>query len=350
MTANPALSSRSSEVEMQTFRALRVHTIAGVPELRFEQLRLDDIDPGDVVIRVAYAGVGFRDAMAAIGRGRNIRSDRPCVGGVDMSGMVVSSSSTRYREGDPVLVTNYAFGITHDGAFSEYVRVPAEWIVPLPEGLTLREAMILGSSGLTAGLAFDRLQAAGLTPDKGPIVITGATGGVGSLAVDIFSKHGYSVSAVTGKPESREYLQSIGATDVVPRRDVLSGEKLLGAMRWAGAVDNVGGQLLDRIASQMKQHGRIALCGLASGYALSTTVLPFILRGVDFLGINVGRTFQMSERLRLWNRLATDLKPEHMDQIVHPIDFVSLPLTLQQMLEGNVTGRVVVVMGGDTSC
>lgn len=332
---------------MSTFKALRIHTIDGSPVLRFEQLRLDDIDAGDVVVRVAYAGVGYRDAMAAKGRGKNIRTDRPCIGGVDMSGTVTRSTSAHYRAGDAVLVTNYAFGITHDGAFSEYVRVPSEWVVPLPDGLTAREAMILGSSGLTAGLAFDRLEAAGLAAQNGPLVVTGATGGVGSLAVDIFSKHGYAVSAVTGKADSSAYLRDLGATEVLRRDDLLNQDKLLGPMIWAGAVDNVGGALLDRIASRMRHHGRVALCGLASGYELSTTVLPFILRGVDLLGINVGRTLQMSERLRLWKRLAGDLKPRHLDRIAHPIEFDALPSTLERMFEGSVRGRVVVVIGGD---
>lgn len=334
---------------MQGFKALRIHTVDGAPDVRFEELTLSDIDAGDLVIRTAYAGVGYRDAMAAKGVGRNIRTDRPCVGGVDVSGVVVSSTDSRYKSGDLVLVTNYAFGITHDGAFSEYVRVRADWIVPLPRGLTLREAMVLGSSGLTAAVAYDRLVSSGVKPESGPIVVTGASGGVGSLAVDIFSSHGYAVFAVTGKAAAAEYLREIGATEVISRASMLSQDKVLGPGRWAGAVDNVGGELLDHIARTMLPHGRIAVCGLASGADLSTTVLPFILRAVDFLGINVGRTFPMPERLRIWNRLASDLKPKHMDRIINAIAFPELPSVLTRMFEGSVTGRVVVEIGKDIS-
>ncbi|MBK8741939.1 MAG: zinc-binding dehydrogenase [Betaproteobacteria bacterium] len=217
--------------------------------------------------------------------------------------------------------------------------------MPLPEGLTLREAMVLGSSGLTAAHAFDRLVTGGVKPESGPIVVTGATGGVGSLAIDIFSSHGYAVSAVTGKPDAAGYLRDIGASEVLTRASLLSQDRLLGRGRWAGAVDNVGGEFLDQIARTMLPHGRIAVCGLAAGAGLKTTVLPFILRAVDFLGINVGRTFPMAERLRLWNRLASDLKPRHMDRIINAVTLPELPAVLGRMFEASVTGRVVVEIG-----
>ncbi len=336
-----------SAVSSKTFKALRVHTVNGTPVVRFDCLSLSDLDEGEVVIRTAYSAVNYKDAMAAKGLGKNVRTERPCVTGVDLSGVVENSSDPRFKRGDSVIVTNYALGARHDGGYAEYARVPGDWIVPLPQGLTLKEAMILGSAGLTAALAFDRLEEGGLKPTQGAVVVTGSTGGVGSLAVDIFSSHGYRVAAVTGKSDAEPYLRAIGAAEIVSRKPMLESRKAINPPRWAGAVDNVGGDVLDMVASAMLPHGRVAVCGMAAGYKLSTSVLPFILRGVDFLGINVSRALAMPERLRIWQRLATDLKPPRLDSIIRRIPFDELPSTFDQLIGSAVMGRIVVEIGGE---
>ena len=268
---------------MTTFNAFRVHTIDGKPVCRIERLSLDDLDPGDVTIKVAYSTVNYKDAMAGRGIGKNVRTDRPCVTGIDLSGTVVSSKDKRFKEGDGVLVTNYKLGTYQDGGYAEYARVPADWIVPLPKGLNLREAMELGTSGLTAGLALDRLEKAGLKPEDGPVAVTGASVGVGSLAVDIFSSRGFSVTAISGKAEQVGFLKQIGASSVMPRQELTSGKEVLGPMTFAAALDNVGGPILDRLLARTMEFGKVAVCGMAVGFELQTTVLPFVLRSVQHI-------------------------------------------------------------------
>ncbi len=330
---------------MATFKAFRVHTIGGKPVCRFERLMLEDLDPGEVVIETAYSAITYKDAMAARGVGKNVRTERPCVTGVDMSGVVVSSSDARFKEGDSVVVTNYKLGTEHDGAYAEYVRVPADWIVPLPTGLTLYEAMGLGTSGLTAALAVERLERAGLAPSMGPVGITGATGGVGSLAVDIFSKRGYKVIAISGKRDQDGYLKSIGADSIIPREDFLRNRAALAPSLFAGALDNVGGNYLDRLAAMLQPHGKLAVAGMAVGAEVTTTVLPLVLRSIDILGINVSRQLHMTERVRLWERLATDLKPRHLASISRPIPFEKLDEVMDQFFAVTTVGRVVVEVG-----
>ncbi len=318
-------------------------------KIQFDELTLSDLDDGDVVVRTAYSGVGYRDAMAAQGIGKNVRVERPCVLGVDLSGVVESSRDGRFKRGDLVVATSYGLGATHDGGYAEYARVPGDWIVPLPTGLSLKDAMILGGPGLTAALAIDRLESAGLSPDRGPVIVSGATGGVGSLAIDILSNRGYSVTAITGKPNAADYLRSIGASDVIDRVTWLDESKPLGKATWAAAVDTIGGKVLDMLAKTMLPHGRIAICGMTAGYELTTTVLPFILRAVDFLGINVGRTFSHSERLRVWERLAGDLKPRRLELIVRPIPFSELPSVFERLVDSSIIGRVLVEIGGEAT-
>lgn len=330
---------------MKTFKAFRVHTIDGKPVCRFEQLTLDDLDPGPVLIRTAFSAITYKDAMAARGVGRNVRTDRPCVTGVDMSGVVVSSEDPRFREGDQVAVTNYKLGTEQDGGYAEYTRVPGDWIVPLPQGLSLYEAMALGTSGLTAALAVDRLEKAGLTPAAGPVAVTGATGGVGSLAVDMFARRGFEVVAISGKREQEGFLRSIGASRVMPRDELLADKSAMASgAPLAGALDNVGGGMLDRLMAQMRPHGKIAVAGMV-GVELNTTVLPFVLRSVDILGINVSRQLQMPERQRLWQRMATDLKPKHLSEIARPIPFEDLDKTMDSFFNVSTVGRVVVEVG-----
>jgi len=330
---------------MAKFKAYRVHTIDGKPVCRFEQLGLEDLDPGAVVIEVAYSAVNYKDAMAARGVGRNVRTDRPCVTGIDLAGIVASSEDPRFKPGDPVIVTNYKLGNEHDGAYANYARVPGDWIVPLPGGLTLYEAMCLGTSGLTAALTVDRLERAGLTPAMGPVAVTGATGSVGSLAIDIFARRGHSVTAISGKRDQAAFLKSIGAQRIMSREEFLEDRSPLAPPLFAGALDNVGDAYLDRLLARMQPAGKVAVAGMAVGTALTTTVLPFVLRAVDILGINVSRQLQMAERRRLWGRLATDLKPSHLSAIARPIPFEALDAAMDRFFNVTTIGRVVVEVG-----
>lgn len=330
---------------MQHFKAYRVHTIDGKPVCRFEKLTLDDLDPGAVVIKTAYSAVTYKDAMAARGVGKNVRTDRPCVTGVDLSGEVVSSADPRFREGDKVVVTNYKLGVQQDGAYAEYARVPGDWIVPLPAGLSLYEAMALGTSGLTAALAVDRMERNGLTPDRGGVAITGATGGVGSLAVDMFAGRGYDVTAITGKSDQASFLKEIGAKTIMSRQELFADKSPLAPMLWAGALDNVGGEYLDRVAARLHPHGMIAVAGMAVGVDVTTTVLPLVLRSIDILGINVSRQLAMKERRQLWERMANDLKPRHISIVARPIPFEELDVAMDRFFNVTTLGRVVVEVG-----
>lgn len=330
---------------MAPFKAFRVHTLDGKPVCRFEKLTLEDLDPGAVVIKVAYSAITYKDAMAARGVGKNVRTDRPCVTGVDLSGEVVSSTDARFAQGAQVVVTNYKLGNDHDGGYAEYARVPGDWIVPLPAGLTPYEAMGLGTSGLTAALAVDRVEAAGLTPASGAVGITGATGGVGSLAVNMFAQRGYKVIAISGKREQEGFLRSIGAQSIIGREEFLCDKAPLASPLFAGALDNVGGAYFDRLSAKMQPFGKLAVAGMAVGAEVSTTVLPLILRSIDILGINVSRQLQMQKRRELWERMATDLKPSKLAEISRPIPFEDLDKTMDKFFEATTIGRVVVEVG-----
>jgi putative YhdH/YhfP family quinone oxidoreductase len=330
---------------MDQFKAFRVHTVDGQPVCKFEQLTMDDIDPGPVVIRTAFSAITYKDAMAARGVGKNVRTDRPCVTGVDLSGVVTKSEDDRFKEGDEVVVTNYQLGTLHDGAYADYARVPAEWVVPLPPGLSLYEAMGLGTSGLTAALAVDRFEKAGLKPSDGPVAVTGATGGVGSLAVDMLATKGYEVVAISGKADQADFLKAIGASRVLARDDFMKDKSsLVSSPPFAGALDNVGGAMLDRLAANLRPNGKVAVAGMV-GVELTTTVLPLVLRSIDILGLNVSRQLKMPERRRLWERMATDLKPRHLDKICRPIPFTALDDTMDSFFKVQSVGRVVVEVG-----
>lgn len=330
---------------MKTFKAYRVHTVDGKPVCKFEQLTMDDLDKGDVVIATAYSAITYKDAMAARGVGKNVRTDRPCVTGVDLSGTVISSADPRFREGDKVAVTNYKLGVNQDGGYADYARVPGDWIVPLPKGLSLYEAMGLGTSGLTAALAVDRLEKAGVKPEQGLVGISGATGGVGSLAVNMFAKRGFEVAAISGKKDQEGFLRKIGASKIMSREDLLTDKAPLAPPLFAAAMDNVGGVYFDRLAARLQPYGKLAVAGMAVGAELSTSVLPWVLRAVDVLGINVSRQLHMDERKRLWTRMATDLKPDQLAEISRPISFENLDKTMDQFFNVTVVGRVVVEVG-----
>ncbi len=327
-----------------TFKAYRIHEIDKKIVARFEQLTLDDLAPGDVVIRILYSDINYKDALAATGAGKILRK-HPLVGGIDLAGVVESSADPRCKSGDHVLVTGCGLSEVHDGGYAEYARVKGEWVIPMPEGLGAFRAMALGTAGFTAALAIHRMEHNGQNPAKGPIVVTGATGGVGSIAIDMLSNRGYEVIAVTGKAESIDYLRALGASDVLLRKEIDYGKRPLETARFGGAIDNVGGETLTWLTRTVDTWGNIACIGLAGGAELNTSVIPFILRGVNLLGINSSATLR-EMRLIVWNRIATDLKPRHLDKIVtQTIDFDALPDAFQSYLDGTVTGRTVVKIG-----
>lgn len=330
---------------MSSFRAYRIFEESGSSAARFVELTLDDLDPGEVVIRTHYSGVNYKDALAATGAGKVIRRF-PCVGGVDAAGIVESSSDVRFKAGDAVLVTGYDMGVAHDGGFAEYVRVPADWVVPLPHGLTLYEAMALGTAGFTAALSIHRLEQNELAPEKGRVIVTGATGGVGSIAIQMLSQLGYHVVALTGKDREHDYLKSLGASEILPRSGIdLKSQRPLEKAQWAGALDAVGGDTLAWLARSMQQNGAIASFGNAGGVELHTTVFPFILRGVKLLGVDSAAT-AMPLRKQIWQRLAGELKPRQLAQLAHTVAFADLPEVFPRMLRGETRGRAVVQIAG----
>jgi NADPH2:quinone reductase len=330
---------------MNTFRAYRIFEEGRSSTGRFVELTLDDLDPGEVVIQTHYSGVNYKDALAATGAGKVVRRF-PCVGGVDASGVVASSTDARFNVGDEVLVTGYDMGVAHDGGFAEYVRVPADWVVPLPQGLTLFEAMALGTAGFTVALALHRLEQNELSLNKGKVIVTGATGGVGSLAVQILSQLGYYVVAMTGKNNEHEYLRSLGANEILSRSEIdLKSTRFLEKAQWAGALDSVGGDTLAWLARTMQQNGTIACFGNAGGVELHTTVFPFILRGVKLLGVDSSATV-MPLRKQLWQRLAGELKPQQLSLLAYTVPFAKLPEVFPSMINGETRGRAVVQIAG----
>lgn len=330
---------------MATFKVFRAHEQGDAVAGRIESAAIDGLSPGEVVIRAAYSDVNYKDALAATGRGRIIRRF-PLIPGIDVAGVVETSADPGFRPGDKVLVTGYELGTGHDGGYAEYVRVPARWVIRLPEGLSLYEAMALGTAGFTVALCVQRLEQNGQHPGLGPIAVTGATGGVGALAIDILSRLGYAVTAVTGKTGDRDYLTGLGATEVLDRTTIDFGTQPLERGLWGGAIDSVGGDMLAWLTRTTKPWGNICSVGLAGGSHLNTTVMPFILRGVALLGVtSAGCPPEWREPL--WQRLATDLKPRHLDVIVTRIvGLDDLPAVFDDLLAGRQTGRTVVRIGG----
>ncbi|MFA1713965.1 acryloyl-CoA reductase [Peribacillus frigoritolerans] len=327
---------------IQQFDALVVNKQDDQFTVNIQQLSLDDLPQGEVLIRVHYSGVNYKDSLAAIPNG-NIVSSYPIIPGIDMAGVVVSSEDSRFKEGDEVIATSYGIGVSQSGGYSQFARVPADWIVPLPDGLTMKEAMIIGTAGFTAALSVLRLEENNLTPGQGSVLVTGATGGVGSFAVSILSKLGYTVEASTGKESEHGYLKAIGAATIVSREDVYDGKlRALGKQKWSGAVDPVGGEPLASVLSQIKYGGAVAVSGLTAGTSLPATVFPFILRGVNLLGID-SVNCPMDTRLKVWHRLATDFKLEDLEQLVQQeITLEELPGVLPTLLKGEARGRTIV--------
>lgn len=326
---------------MSSFRAFRIHERGQRIEAGFETMTVDQLMPGDVAIRVRYSSINYKDALAATGAGRILRR-YPLNGGIDLSGEVEASSDPRYRPGEPVLVTGCGLSETVDGGYAERARVAGDSVIRLPEGIDLFQAMAIGTAGFTAALAIHRMEHNGQTPGKGPVVVTGATGGVGSIAVDLLAGRGYEVVAVSGKPQADEYLRALGAARILRRQDLDLGSRPMEAVRWAGAIDNVGGELLTWLTRTVDFWGNIASIGLAGSVKLETTVLPFILRGINLLGINSSAT-PREPRLEVWRRLASDLRPRHLDRLVtRTLAFDELPGAFDDYLKGRVLGRTVV--------
>lgn len=325
----------------EAFRAFRIHAGRGAHRAGIETLALDELTPGDVLVRAQWSGVNYKDALAGTGKGKILRRS-PLVGGIDVAGTVVASRDPRFREGDEVLTTGSGLSETRDGGYSELVRLDAAHVVPLPKGLDLREAMVLGTAGFTAALALYRMQANGQSPDLGPIVVTGATGGVGTIAIDLFTRVGYEVHAISGKPEQADFLAALGARQIVSRQGLVFGQRPLETATWAGAVDNVGGEMLSGLTRIIKLHGSIATCGMAGGTELHTTVMPFIIRGVSVLGIATAEVPYPLRRL-LWDHLATDWKPAHLDRIATAeASLPELEGVFARMLAGSSLGRTLV--------
>lgn len=330
---------------MAKFKAFRIFSEDGKVVSRLVEMALDELDPGEVVIKTAFSSINFKDALAATGAGKIIRRF-PCVGGVDGCGTVVSSTDSRFKEGDQVVATSYDIGVSHDGGYAQYMRLPAGWVVPLPKGMSLRDSMALGTAGYTAGLAVVRMEHDGLKPANGPVIVTGATGGVGSIAVDILAGAGYHVVALTGKETESDYLKGLGAKEVMLRSALdLSKIKPLDKAKWAGAVDNLGGEVLAWLASTMEVGGTLASIGLAASHTLNTTVMPFILRGVSLLGVDSVNT-QMPVRQKVWERLATDLKPRHLQSMVTTVELDGMAPVFEKILKAQFRGRAVVTIGG----
>jgi putative YhdH/YhfP family quinone oxidoreductase len=330
---------------MASFSAYRIFSEEGKVAARLVRMTLDELDPGEVVIKTAYSSINYKDALAATGAGRIIRRF-PCVGGIDGCGTVVSSADPRFKEGDAVIATSYDIGVAHNGGYAEYMRLPAGWVVPLPKGMSLFDSMALGTAGYTAGLAVVRMEHEGLKPANGPVIVTGATGGVGSIAVDILAGAGYHVVALTGKEAETDYLKQLGAKEVMLRSQLdLTKIKPLDKAVWAGAVDNLGGDVLSWLASTMNVGGALASIGLAASHTFNTTVMPFILRGVSLLGVDSVNT-PMEVRRQVWERLASDLKPRHLQAMVTTVELSGMAPVFEKILKSQFKGRTVVRIGG----
>ena len=327
---------------MEKFRSFRITQVDKGVRAEFADCTLDALDPGEVVVRVAYSDVNYKDALAATGKGRILL--RPeCIGGIDLAGTVVSSTDARFAKGDAVLAVGHELGVKHHGGYAEYARIPAAWAVKLPRGMTPWEAMAFGTAGYTAGLAVVKMEHNGLHPAGGPVIVDGATGGVGSIAIAALSKLGYHVVALTGKENEVDWLKKLGAKEVKFRKEIdLAKIKPLDKATWQGAIDNLGGEVLAWMASTMKFNGVIASIGLAAGFGLNTTVMPFILRGVSLLGINSTDAPSAELERKVWDRLGSDMKPAGLKDMAKTIPFADLPKVFDDFIQAKVTGRIVV--------
>jgi alcohol dehydrogenase len=327
---------------MSTFKALRVsEESAGVYSQRIVERQLDELPAGDVLIRVQYSSLNFKDALSASGN-RGVTKRYPHTPGIDAAGVVTESAVGEFAPGDEVLVTGYDLGMNTPGGFGQYIRVPAAWVIKRPKGLSLRETMLLGTAGLTAGLCIDKLEQAGLTTDAGPVLVTGATGGVGSIAVALLARLGYSVAASTGKAEQGEFLRQLGAQQIVTRSELQEGaDKPMLKEHWAAAVDTVGGDILFNVVKSLRYGGSVACCGLTAGTGFKGSVLPFILRGVNLLGVD-SVELPLVVKASMWDKLSVQWRLGNLDSLVHEIGLEQLPDAIGRILAGKLVGRVLV--------
>ena len=326
----------------ETFSALSVEE---TPDKKYSRSiitrRLENLPPGDLLVKVHYSSLNYKDALSAIGN-KGVTRHFPHTPGIDAAGEVEECADGRFRPGDKVVVTGYDLGMETDGGFGQYIRVPPDWAVPLPTGLSLRESMIIGTAGFTAALSVWKLTQAGVRPQDGPVLVTGATGGVGSIAVDILARAGFQVTAATGKTAEGAFLQSLGAAEVIDRAAVLAGsERPLGKERWAGVVDCVGGDMLAAAIKATRHSGAVTCCGLVGSADLVVNVFPFILRGVSLLGIDSVQC-PMELRRRLWDKLAGEWKPGHLEEEATECTLAGLRDRIDLILQGKLRGRTVV--------
>lgn len=325
----------------ETFKAFRIHNDAEGYRSGIEKVRLDDLSEGDVVIRGEWSGINYKDALAATGKGK-ILQKFPLTGGIDVAGEVVASDCESFTPGEKVLVTGCNLSEKRDGGYSQYLRLDSNSVIPLPNGMTTREAMGIGTAGFTAAISLYRMEALGQTPEAGPIVVTGASGGVGSFAIDILTRVGYEVHAITGKVDQFDYLENLGATQCISRHDLHWGQAPLESIRWAGCIDNVGGDMLAGISRVIGLWGNIACCGMAGGIGFNGTNLPLILRGVSLIGISSNNT-PYDIRKILWGRLANEWRPKYFDTIVNnEVSLDDLGDAFNVLMKGNALGRTVV--------
>jgi putative YhdH/YhfP family quinone oxidoreductase len=328
-----------------SFRAFRIHDDEDGYHSGLDTIALDVLSEGEVTIQVAWSGINFKDALAATGKGKILRR-YPLAGGIDVAGTVVESSCDEFSAGDRVLANGSGLSEIRDGGFSEYLRLPSDIVVPLPDGLTMREAMGLGTAGFTAAMSLYRMEANGQEPGMGPIVVTGASGGVGTVSVDLLTAAGYEAHAITGKVAEFDWLEHLGARQCISRHDLHWGQKPMEKARWAGCIDSVGGDMLAGISRVIEPWGNIACCGMAGGHGLNTTVFPMILRGVSLLGISSANC-DIKMRRELWNRLGDDWKPPHLDEIItREVTLDGMEQVFDDMMEGKSLGRTVVKIGG----
>jgi putative YhdH/YhfP family quinone oxidoreductase len=329
---------------MNTFQAFRIHNDANGYRGDIETINTDALSPGEVLVKVAYSSVNYKDALAGTGKGKILRQ-HPLNGGIDAAGVVAASNDALFKEGDKVLCTGSGLSETRDGGYSEYIRLPSQWVIPVPDGLSLRESMILGTAGFTAGLSLLRMQDNGQIPALGPIAVSGASGGVGMLSIDMFSRAGYEVHAISGKAAHFDFLRSLGASECIDRHQLTFSGKPMDSARFGGALDNVGGPMLAGLLPLIVPYGNVALCGNAGGIGLESTVMPFIIRGVSLLGIASAGTAR-DIRGRVWQHLASDWKPRHLDRIAtREVTLQQLPEVFERMLAGDSFGRTLVRIG-----
>jgi acrylyl-CoA reductase (NADPH) len=326
---------------VNAFRALRIHQVDKATTAKLETIKVDDLSAGDVVVRVQWSGINYKDALAVTGKGRIMRKF-PCVAGIDLAGTVETGSGP-YKKGDAVLVTGCNIGELLDGGYAVYACVPASAVIPVPAGLSTKDVMAIGTAGFTAAFALKRMLENHQSPDMGPIAVTGPTGGVGSIAIDLFKRAGFTVHAITGKADkSADYLKALGADEVVSRQSLDMGSKPMEKAAWGGAVDNLGGPTLTWLTRTVKPWGNIASIGLAQSPELATTVLPFILRGVSLLGIHSVECPRVW-REEIWKKLAGEWKPRHLERIAtRTVSLDELPAAAGELIAGTVTGRILV--------